>query len=368
MRVLDRFLRIIFLLNILLKPNNISTANNNMQREIIIILLTLVIYFIDQNRKKYNILFALTLLVTISKDIKYKHIAKYKHKLQKRTQRQNKHVKRKHPKRNQGDILAVDIYERTGLFEDQFEDLFQSVKDVIQQPRSILGKRKTRTSLTPRFQLLLILHYLRRHLHYSTLQIIYGISKAMVSREIWHIIPKLYLKLDNIQLPTQWIPHQFEGVSAAMDCASHFRMRVHPKQADWYRADKHAFFITAQVIVSLTGSLLSVIFGLGHNNDQSMFNRTEFGTYLAENGLKWLADGGYKNINLITPDKYLPVVWNNEQKKLRSIVEVVIGFVKLYLFAGQRVRVAPELQELGLMVCYQLTQIILREFPIKIQV
>ncbi len=74
---------------------------------------------------------------------------------------------------------------------------------------------------------------------------------------------------------------------------------------------------------------------------------------------------GYSFEYLITPDKSRPVSWNNKQKSLRSVVETAIGFVKLYCFAAERVTVCPELQELSLMVCYQLTNIILKDFPLR---
>ena len=206
------------------------------------------------------------------------------------------------------------------------------MKDRIQLPRNhntTTVVRTCTTALSLCFRLLLVLHFLRKHLQYGTLSILYKISKPTVSREITHMLPKVCLVLDFIHLPRQITPHpHFEGVTAAIDCTSHFRNRVHPKQADWYRWDKHAFFISAQVVVSLTGHILSVILVKGHNNDQG--KRTH--------------------------------------SMLRSIVEVVIGCVKLYLFTAQKVRLSPELHALGLMICYQLTQWKFIEFPLRVHI
>lgn len=324
-----------------------------------------VLYLLARVRAQRRILQALVFHILNFAQLKWPHNKKYLQKMQRRRRRTRPYNQKRLLPRNQGDILAVNTHERTGLFEHQFEEVYQSIKDTLKRPRGSQGTRNTVVSLSPRFRLLLVLHWLRRNLHYRTLALIYFVSPATISREVGHILPKLYLKLNYIHLPLQLPAHTFEGVSAAIDCSSHFRPRVHPRQADWYRWDKHAFFISAQVVVSLTGELLSVTLGMGHNNDQGMFNM-EMKEFLRQHAMKWLADGGYSNDHLVTPDEHMPAEWNQTQKMLRSIVEVVIGFVKLYLFTAQRVRVNPELQEIAILVCYQLTQIVLRDFPIKI--
>jgi hypothetical protein len=37
-----------------------------------------------------------------------------------------------------------------------------------------------------------------------------------------------------------------------VDCTTHLCHRVHPCQGDWYHSNKHAHFITAQVIALLS--------------------------------------------------------------------------------------------------------------------
>lgn len=39
-------------------------------------------------------------------------------------------------------------------------------------------------------------------------------------------------------------------IHGAIDCTSHYRQRVHPGQSFFYRGDKRAHFITAQVYFS----------------------------------------------------------------------------------------------------------------------
>lgn len=194
---------------------------------------------------------------------------------------------------------------------------------------------------------------------------LYGISRAYLSRELRHILPLIYCSLSVITFPTVWNEHPFKQVSGAVDCASHFRTRVHPRQAEWYRFDKHGFFFTAQVIVDLTEVFLHVHLGLGHNNDKGMFILTKMKEFMHTMGVKWLADSGYSFELLVTPDPNQSKSWNDMQKALRSVVEVSIGMVKLYAFAAERVQVTPEVQELGILVCYQLTNIRMKRFPVR---
>lgn len=45
------------------------------------------------------------------------------------------------------DFVNIDIFERTGIFEDQFEKLFQQIKNSILTPRS--SKQRTKYTATP---------------------------------------------------------------------------------------------------------------------------------------------------------------------------------------------------------------------------
>jgi len=57
--------------------------------------------------------------------------------------------------------------------------------------------------------------------------------------------------------------------------------------------------------------------------------------------------------------------WNNLQKALRSIVEVVVGYVKNWGAASIVFKESPELQEFALMIIYNMAQMNLLEYPIR---
>jgi len=145
--------------------------------------------------------------------------------------------RRNQPPRNQGNIEEVDIRARTGLEREEFEDVWDHVKDQIEQPRESTTNRIISTSLSPRFRLLLVLHWLREYPHYKTLEEIYQISIPQISREITHIIPILRAHFPStIEWPQVWrTVHCCGGmnISGAIDCTSHFRNRVHPFSGDW---------------------------------------------------------------------------------------------------------------------------------------
>jgi len=82
-------------------------------------------------------------------------------------------------------------------------------------------------------------------------------------------------------------------------------------------------------------------------------------------GIKLLADGGYSNAMLVTPDKSMDTKWNDVQKSLRSIVETVVGMAKNWGTTGQKFRMNPEVQELVLMIVYNLVQLNLLSFPLR---
>ncbi|KAL6074212.1 DDE Tnp4 domain-containing protein [Balamuthia mandrillaris] len=256
-----------------------------------------------------------------------------------------------------------------GLYPEQFYDLLAKVEPLICQPRTAANVgRVTQTMMTTETRLVMVLNWLREGGTYRRLARLYGVNKAFVSREIHHIIPLLYATLDEIQRPSRWPTYSFFTVkiAGAIDCTAHFRNRVHPKQANYYRRDKRGFLLTAQVVTSLEGVLLDVHFALGHNNDQGTYALTGMRAFLQGNGLKLLADGGYKDVvSLVCPDDKKGRSWNNQQKALRSVVEVAIGMVQHYSYAAQKAQQTPELQALALMCCYQLANINLKRFPLR---
>lgn len=89
--------------------------------------------------------------------------------------------------------------------------------------------------------------------------------------------------------------------------------------------------------------------------------------FLETNDLFWLADSGYHHHRLIRPDRDRAQTWNHEQKSLRSVVEVVFGFVRQFSFASGRVRQSPEIQEMALIFLYNIVNMRLRKLPIRPQ-
>jgi len=88
---------------------------------------------------------------------------------------------------------------------------------------------------------------------------------------------------------------------------------------------------------------------------------------LTDRNINLLADSGYPSscLNLITPNSNLSLEWNNTQKGLRSGVETVIGFVKNFQAAALTFRQNPELQELAVLCCYQLSNMYLKIYPMR---
>lgn len=101
--------------------------------------------------------------------------------------------------------------------------------------------------------------------------------------------------------------------------------------------------------MDLAGRILFVDLGKGHNNDQGMFSLTGLKEYLEQHNIKILGDGGYSHYLIVKPDDDRSLAWNNLQKSLRSVVEIVLGLTKGWDFAESRVRVSTGLQEVILM-------------------
>lgn len=143
---------------------------------------------------------------------------------------------RHQPPRDQGDIDTIDLFRRTGLEREEFDHIFELTENSLVKPRNYRSSRITKTSLSPRFRLLLALQFLRHYPKYSELAEFFHISASQVSREIHHILPKIRAHFTNIEWPPVWRPISCLGgwpVSGAIDCSSHFRNRVHPHQGDW---------------------------------------------------------------------------------------------------------------------------------------
>lgn len=165
--------------------------------------------------------------------------------------------------------------------------------------------RKTATSLSPRSRLYVVLSWLRQGGRYLPIANAAQVSRSFLSRDIHHIIPLLVESLNYITFPTRdrLIFHPFNNTSMVIDCTALARVRVHPKQADYYRKDK-GFSLLLQLICGLDGTIFSIEFLKGHNNDKGAFNKTGVGGFLERNDLYMLADAGYPGHHrVITPNK-----------------------------------------------------------------
>jgi len=257
-----------------------------------------------------------------------------------------------------------NVYDLCGLYEDDFENVFVNRKNHFLTSYS-LQQRSGKRILSPRVSLLLTLVFLRHKPRYKVLSSLFGVHPSTVSRVIYHTIPILASSLRTISWPSDWnvnlYPVGFNGAQFAIDGTVHYRNRIHPGQRMWYRGDKRAHFMGAQVVVAMNGQILNVQFAKGHNNDQGVFNMTLKDIIETDNVLG-LADRGYTHFLLITPDdvdQKLRVLQSGQ----RTLVEIVIGMVKVWQFAAGHVTHPPEFQALGLLVCYELTNMLLMQFP-----
>ncbi|KAL6073876.1 DDE Tnp4 domain-containing protein [Balamuthia mandrillaris] len=271
------------------------------------------------------------------------------------------------PRNSLGPLAGkLNPHKYTGLLSFQFDRIYHRVSATLQQPRN-QRHRCTACTLAPKAQLALVLNYLRDGGRYKRVADLFHVSRPYVCREIHHITPILYANLDYIHWPMVWRPHPFENVVGALDGTPHFCHRVHPRQGDLYRGDKHAHFVGAQITCSLFGDLYNVALMLGHNNDQANFVISGLRAFVEDNQIYLLADGGYRHHRLITPSKYMPLSWNQKQKLYRSVVETVIGLGKNWSLAAEKYRgQSVFFHAVLLMLVYQLVAMDLQDFPLRL--
>jgi len=260
-------------------------------------------------------------------------------------------------------ITKFDVYDSCGLYEDDFETIFQRLQPQLARP--YYGGQTCTRVLSGRVSLLLTLFFLRNKPRYKVVASMFGVHRSTVSRVLYHTIPLLATSIRTIKWPHSWdvnvYPVGIEGSQFAIDGTAHYRNRVHPGQRVWYRGDKKCHFMAAQVVVALNGEILAVHLAKGHNNDQGLFNIT-VRKIIEQDNVVGLADRGYTHNLLVSPDDVessLRVL----QSGTRTIVEIVIGMAKVWEYAAGRVSHPPELQALGLRVIYELTNMLLLQFP-----
>lgn len=279
--------------------------------------------------------------------------------------RKRVHARRAVQLERAGPLLSreFDLYKQTGLFMKEFYKIVECVKEDITRPRAgskSLQVRSNSLAIEPRVAV--VLSVLRRGMDSKdAICKDYGVSGSYLSREFKHGVPILASNCTFISPTIEWPKeHQFERVVGAIDCTSHYRVRVHPHQIDFYRGDKKGFFLSAQVVADLSGKILDASIFPGRVVDQVAFKNT-LQEQLSKDKKFLLADSGYHDIQLVTPLNDAPHEWNNVQKALRSVIEHLNSCVHCFRYASQRIRGhSPELQAFALLVIYNIVSIMQR--------
>ena len=173
--------------------------------------------------------------------------------------------------------------ENFGLDLNEFQETLEKIKDLLNTSRDKPGKKKGRRSLlSDSGRLKLALMWMRNGFKYRLLEFIFGVTKSFISRDLRHVVPILYHRLDEIKLPINPEP-SFLGAVGMIDCTIHERERTHPGESLLWRGDKKRHFLSLQLVCDLEGVPIKVDIGLGHNNDVNMFNETNVGRWLEQN-------------------------------------------------------------------------------------
>lgn len=150
--------------------------------------LPLILFLYHRISLRQKLLGYLLLLELYLSFAKYKHIKKYVRKLQPRRRRGPRAQSVRIPSRkNRQEVDPYYIYDRTALFEDTFEEVHSRLMPSVTLPRVPMKRhtnikgRKTRTALTTRRRLVLVLHTMRDNLNYKTAATLYEVIVLPVS-------------------------------------------------------------------------------------------------------------------------------------------------------------------------------------------
>ena len=97
-------------------------------------------------------------------------------------------------------VLAHDIYDLTGIFEEMFLDLFDKVKEKMNQGYDLRRKMK-RHKLSRMMRLLLVLTWLRKYPNLVDLKDKFDVSESTSKREVDFLLPILVENLNIIKWP-----------------------------------------------------------------------------------------------------------------------------------------------------------------------
>jgi hypothetical protein len=264
-----------------------------------------------------------------------------------------------------------DYHMLTGLSPALFERIYDMMLPHLEQPRVTAAGAKRRYIMrtwTPMTRLLMVLTFIRHNSTMRELASQFGGSPSSVSRELWDLIPRLYVRLLGfIRFPDEPPEPLFEHASAAIDCTCHLRWRVHPWSCEWYRGDVHEHFVAAQLICDLRGTIYDVQLGQGHNNDRGMYNMTNTEERLAQHDIAALGDAGYTGSDQLIVPRDLPPhsELRRRHARLRSVVEHNFALVHMFKTAGGVFRGPPEQQQMVLMIVYALVYLKSEQNPLR---
>lgn len=182
----------------------------------------------------------------------------------------------------------INMHHLTGLTMAEFLYVYGIAKEALRSAHNH-GGRKIKRYFNKKTELLIALYWTRKYPPVVDLADKFGCSQATISRLLTFVMPRLHAALlPEICWPNRQPPAFLFNAHGAIDCTTHLRWRVHPWQSDFYRGDKHAHFLTAQLAVSLAGRPWDLQLGLGHNNDQAMFGITDMDYKLAQRSMFFL--------------------------------------------------------------------------------
>lgn len=137
-------------------------------------------------------------------------------------------------------------------------------------PRTPRSNRRRRCLLDTRNRVLLVVIWLRQYLKYHILAYLFDISKSTVGEEIYHIVPILFVRYRKYVTwhgINQWRQFlgtftRFPNAVGMIDGTIHkVRRPSGPRQADFYRGDKHCHFMSSQVVVDTDGLIVLLVTG-----------------------------------------------------------------------------------------------------------
>jgi hypothetical protein len=153
---------------------------------------------------------------------------------------------KKHKTRNKSTIKVDSFYEDTGIFEDDFIELYENMKPNLENYNldMTFKKKKCSSSLTLMSQVHLTLFFYRTNEDYRSIAKKFEISKSEVPR----IIQKVSLVMNkhlkgNVKFKEKFYLVLNNLVNGALDCGISQRNRIHPGQEIYYRGLKDKFNI-----------------------------------------------------------------------------------------------------------------------------